>query len=645
MNKNILALLGILLVVNYLPGNAQVARTVQPDQRFLQSRYQMAQQLERSGQLEQAAELYQSVFDAQPENSMYYTGYVRLLFSKKDLTELERVIALHLSKNPRSEIAVVDRGRLLYLKGDTLAAFQTWQQALASFNYSGLIYRTLFNCYVGLNLDRAGEELINDARQRHHQPDLFALELANFHALRGEIVAATEEYLLFGRYNQGNYGMIGAQILRLESSPSHWRQLDSLLRAEIERAPKVVDLHRLRSEFLFKIKAFPEAFEESLIIEKLTGERGSTLLSLLQDLVAVQAYSVAESLTTNLLTQAKWQNIAPQLLLQLADLAEKQYLAPKIYSPMNYFYPDNLFFNTPYIQRVPSNLAGLQRAFQIYDSLAYKFARSEYTPQALYRLAELRFAVVRDFDGAWQLYQLVEKQSRELALRLKARQRLGELLLAKGSPAEAREYFLQAAERAEGTDFEKIARINAALSTFLTGKIDTAYQMVSDLLGLLTPDAAEFNDVFEFEGFLRLNYATGEKIDQQAMQTFARAELLLRQNKLSEAAQYYHLILKEYDSAHCSSAARFRLMQIALLFDDIQTADSLAYQMIAKRSELSAQAIFMLGETADYFQSNLPRAASWYELLLEKYPDFLQIAAVRKRLREIYRLIEPAKES
>lgn len=639
------ALPAIFLLGLVLPLYAQVARSVQTDERLLQSRLLMAQQLERNGQIEQAAELYKSLFELQPGNTIYYDSYSRLLFNQKNFAEVERVIDKHLLANPSNEVGAVDRGRLYFMKGDTLRAYQAWQQVLAQFQHSISIYRTLFNCYLSLNLYSAGTKLIQDARLRHQRPALFALELANFHTRRGAPIAAAKEYLLFNRYNRGSYDMISAQFLRMELTPEQQMQLDSLLRAEISSRPEEIELHRVRAEFLFKIKAYPSAIDETLLIEQKTGNRGTTILELVNNLVAVQAYATAESLSTALLVTNRWSNIAPRLLLALADIVEKQYLEPNRRSPMNYLYPGNLFFNTAFVQRVPENLASLQRAFQIYDSLAHKATRSEYTATALWRLAELRFTVMRDFDGAARLYQQVEQQARDYALRLQARRRIGEVMLAKGAPDEAWRYFHQEALRFTGTDYEQTARIYALLATFLSGAVDSASSQVQDLLGILDATAEDFNDVVEFEGFLRNYYDPSEKADREGMLTLIKGELLLRQNKLSEAAQYYDYLCRRLAQARCLPIATFRLAQIALLFNDYETADSLVAELVNTDREWAVLALFMQAETADFYHPDLKRAASYYELILEKYPDFIQIAAVRKRLREIYRILNPTQES
>lgn len=638
--------MAILLTFGQISSSkAQIWKPVQLDERQLNSRYLLAQQLERSGQLQQAAEIYKSLFDLQPANTSFYSSYSNLLFALKNYPELERVINMHLQLNPRNENAAVDRGRLFYLRGDTTAAYSAWNQALEQFTHSVNFYRTLFNCYASLQLYQAGENLVKAARQYHNKPDLFALELANFYAFRGAYLAATREYLLFGQYNPRSYQMIGAQILRLEVGEQAFAPLDSLIQKEIQKQPSNPDLHRLRSEFLFKFKDYSGAIDEMFTVESLSGYRGSAILDLLRDLSAIQEYAVAESLCTIALDQPPLRHVAPQILLNLADITEKEVLSEGKISPMNYFYSDNLFFNTPFIQRVPSNLVNLQRAFQIYDSLITKLPRSEYTSQALFRLADLRFTVVRDFDGAINLYRRAENTTRDYTLRQRCRQRIGEVYLAQGAIESAWQYFNDEATQQEGTDYEKSARIYAAMSAYLSGQIDSTLTLVGDLVMLLTPAHPDFNDVVEFESFLRTNCAEVQAADRKAFEEFVKAERLLRQNKLSEAGEAFKFLLNQFPAAKCSAPARFRLAQIELLFNNFAVADSLVQKLMADGSELSAAAVFMLAETADIYYHDLRRAAQWYNVILEKYPDSLQIAEVRKRLREIQKILETHKES
>ncbi|MFH1213681.1 MAG: hypothetical protein V1681_06310 [Candidatus Neomarinimicrobiota bacterium] len=636
----ITGLTGLLLSI--VP--AQNVKIVSPDERQLSSRFNIAQRFEREGQIAQAAEIYKYLVDAQPANASYYNVYVNLLFSQKNVPELERVISRFAQLNPKNESAAIDYGKLCYVRGDSAAAFQEWYGAVEKFGYAVSFYRNLFNGMIGLKLFDEAEHLIAEARDHYNQADLLALEMANFQIARGDYSTAMGEYLLFARSNPRNYAMISGQILRFPADSALFVTLDSLLEAELIIAPDNPDLHRLRADFLFKYEKFDQARNEIFRVEELTGNRGDQAMAMAKNLVQIKRYPLAQQFYAQILAKKELHAVAPQALLGLADAFEKAVLEETTAAPLHYFYPGNLFFNTEFVQQVSQDHANLQKAFAIYDSVIATQPKSVYSAQALFRLADLRFRVVRDFDGALSIFQQVLTATRDQNLIAQCQERIGAVLIARGDPRVAAIHFRRAVDRWEGATYEKDLRADLVLAQFLAQDFDSLSAGINDLIALLGTAHPLFNDVVEFDGFFRSNYVESDAPGQKSFSEFAKAELLFRQNKLSEAEQVYAFILSEYPLAPINSAARFRLMQIQLQFHRSNDAEVTAEPLFVTGNEFSDRAAFMLAEVADRRDDDLRLAARFYEIVLEKYPDSLLIDIARKRLRELQQNPSPKKE-
>ena len=638
---------GILLLISIgmtVSGIAQV-KVISPDERQMNLRFNQAQRFERQGQMEQAAEIYRYLVDNQPHNFSYYNNYVNLLFRQKNLPELERVITRFTQINPRNENAAVDLGKLYYLRGDSALAFREWQAALDKFNHTAFLYNILFNEMIGLRLFDEAEALIKQARTHSNQPDFMTLELANFQIQRGKYITATGELLRYARANPRNYNLIAGQILRFPTDSVLFVRLDSLIQSEINSTPGQADLHRLRADILFKHERFVEAQAEIFQVETLTGFRGDQALSMAKNLVQIQRYDLAQDFYSAILANKELQSAAPQALLGLAEAFERAVLQETTPEPLHYFYPGNLFFNTDFVQQIEQDNTGLQKAFAIYDSLIVDQPKSVYSAQALYRLADLRFRVVRDFDGALYLFRRAQSATRDRQLVLKCGTRIGEVLIVSGDLQAATSHFRSEAERWEGTPDEGNLRVRLALTYFLAQEFDSLESELKNLVPLLGARHPLFNDVVSFDTFYRLNYIETAAVGQKAFGEFARAELLFRQNKLSEAEQVYKFLLQKYPDVPVSMTGRFRLTQIHLQFNRIAEAEAVAAVFFNLEHENADQMAYMLAEIADRRDGDLRRAAQYYEFILEKCPGSLWRDNARKRLRELQQIQLIKKES
>lgn len=623
---------------------AQV-RVISPTERLMNLRFDLAQRFEREGRLEQAAEIYKYLVDNQPNNYSYYRGYTALLFRQKNLPELERIIIRFIQSNPRHEDAAIDLGKLYYVRGDSALAFQEWQKVLVKFNYAISIYDNLFHEMIGLRLYDEAEELILQAREHYHNPDLMTMELANFQIQRGKYLEAMGELLRYARANPFNYNMITGQILRFPTDSVLFVRLDSLIQTELIGTPGQADLHRLRAEILFKYEKFKAAQDEIFQVEALTGYRGDQALTMAKNLVQIKRYELAQDFYSAILAKKELHNVTPQTLLGLADAFEKAVLEEETAEPLRYFYPGNLFFNTDFVQQAVHENSGLQKAFAIYDSVVANQSQGIYSAQALYRLADLRFRVVRDFDGALNLFQRAQRATRDKQLVIQCGIRIGEVQIARGDLSAAISHFRGEAERFEGTPDEGDLRVRLALGYFVAQEFDSLDVELKNLVPLLGTQHPLFNDVVGFDNFYRRNYTETDESGRKAFGEYARAELLFHQNKLSEAEQVYTFILQEYPDTPVSIVSRFRLTQILLQFNRNTEAEAVAAVFFNTENENADQLSYMLAEVADRRDGDILRAAQHYEFILEKCPGSLLIDNVRKRLRELQQLPSLKKES
>lgn len=599
------------------------------------AKYRLALQYERQGVIDRAIGLYRELFEQEPQNGNYYARYSYLLFMQKDYSELERVIPAYLAHQPRDESAQIDLGKLYFLQGDTLKAEQHWQQRWKESNYSQNYTRQLFNGLLMLqDYDRA-EKVIQTVRDYYQKETLFAVELANFFRARGEYVRSACEYLNYGRQQPRNYQYVSDQILRFPADSSLFVWIDSLIRQEIESSPEVKELYRLRADLLFRYKNYTAAVEQILMVEALGNNRGDAVLDLAGDLLNVGEFTLAEQLYTTIIRKPEFRNVVPQALLGLADAFEREMLAEQSYSPFDYFYRDNFFFVPEYVYGIDADDFYIRKAFSIYDSVLVSLPKSAYTARALYRLGELRYRVLHDIDGAARLYDDALKTGGDADIRSRCIVRRADLMIARGDLEKAVEYIRLSRSKFRGTDVEKALMLRHILTWFYRGEVDSALVYANELMGMAGIADPRFNDALEFRNFIEQFLISGSNEDHPLGREFLNSERLIRQSKLSEAREILIYLIENAENTNVALPAQYRLLQIELFFRNRERAETVLNQILKEENQFADDALFMMGEIADYRDGDREYAAHWYHRLLQEHPNSFMTDNVRKRLRNM----------
>jgi len=603
--------------------------------RELDTKYRLALQFERQGQIDRALDVYRYIFEQDPNNTNYYSRYTYRLFDQKKYNELEQVISTYLKYKTKNETALVDLGKLYFSRGDTVLAEQHWENYWKASNYSQFYTRSLFNCLISLRQYDRAELVIKIARDYHDRQDLFAIELANFYMLRGKYINSTREYLIYGQQNRRNYQYVSNQILRFPNDSSLFVRIDSLVQLEIRQTKGVAELHKLRADLLFRFKHYDASIEQTMIVDKLRDSKGNAVLDLASDLLNISEFTLAEQLYTIIIKKSEFKAVIPKALLGLADAFEKEMLAEKQYSPFDYFYRDNFFFVTEYIYGVDAGDYYIRRAFSIYDSVIVTLPKSAYTAKALYRLAEMRFRILHDIDGAERLYDDALKTARDTDIRNQCIVRKADLLIARGNLSEAQQYIRRNRAKYEGRAIEKTLALRYLLGLYYEGELDSVIAYSNDLLGLLGVNDPYFNDVIEFQNYLEQYVVPGNSKNPAAVSDYLKSEMLIRQSKLSEAREVLIYLLENYADAEIALPARYRLLQMDLFFNEREEAEITLNMILRSDNQYADDALYMVGELAHFRDSDADYAAQWYQMLLEHYPNSFMTDEIRKRLRSM----------
>ena len=627
MKNKLLFVIAILVSVS-LGQNVKVV----DNQNNLRLKYIEAIRLENQNQPDKALENYRELFTAMPEEKLFYSRYFDLLFQLKKLDELSKVLTETIANNPQNDKAKIDLGKLYYIQEDSVHAKNIWKKYLKEANYSKMFSEHLFYTMISLRLRDEAEALLLKSREIYKDELLYCKDLGDYYFTSGNYKKSIIEYLKYLKEDDRNFNYISDVLLQFPKVEKVFKQVDSVFVASINKEDDI-NVHKLRSDYLFINKAYDKAAVEVMYIEKMTAYAGVNILQFCDDLIKAKEYEIAKKVYTQILNRDEFNEILTDVLLGLAKVEEQMIVKDESNSPLNYFMQGNQFFNSNYVYIDDEKNAHLMRAFAIYDSLSSINKDENISGNAEFNIANLRFFYVRDFDGAISNYELVDKKSKSVRFRHQNFNNKLLAIIAKGNLAGATKS-LNNYKKKFYKNFDKDYLVNSILLDFLKMDFDKVIAAKDKVIKDLGFDHPVFNDYFELLNLIESNYTKKSESEQKDFQRFVTAEFLLRQSKLGEAVSIYEFIINNQLNSPIKDEANFRLIQIYMLLGKDELVQQHAESLVKMNSEYGDLTAKMLGE---YFltEGNLEKSKDWFQTILLDYPNSFYIETARSRLREI----------
>ncbi|GEM_PF-788763 len=606
VKRNFIAIFFLLGLILALNGFGQT-----PQQNAAQLR--LAQDLERLGQYERAADIYVTLFNSDPRNGSYYYSLKRMLLQLRRYDELVTAI------NRRLEViedinARVDLGDVDFKRGQAARAQALWKELLQKHPQPGT-YGAVANALIENRAYDEAMQIYLQARQSLRNPSLFMLELANLYTLRVNYAAATAEYLRFLEANPRQFPFV--QSKALEMTRDDEKNLEAVARAIEQALPQSSQqqsLHRLLAGIFMQGREFGRALQAYQTLERLSSAAdkanvGGEIFNFAEQARNAGAFSFAE-----------------QAYLMIArDLPNSPY-----WLPAQFGLGQSLQGQGKYAEAQAAFAAVIERAAG---------NRNPWALRGLLAQGEILFEHLHDVKNAIAIYQQINERFASIAggEHLEALFRLGDCYLALGDERQAILWYEKA--RQMGRNDQLVAdKVNFRLArlAFYRGRFSETKNLLETIVNsppVVSENESMVNDALELLLLLDVNLADSAG----ALLSYARAEYAQVQNKPFAAIDTLENLAKRFPNAALLPQALFALGN---LYDGQQQYDSAIARFRAILSQYPEsvagdRALFRLAEVHQTGRRDLRQAQSLFEQLLKDYPQSLYLEEARRRAREL----------
>jgi tetratricopeptide (TPR) repeat protein len=579
------------------------------------ARLRLAQDFERMGQYERAAEIYASLFDADPRNGGYYFGLKRALVQLRRYDELVAAINRRLELvddvNARVDLADVD-----FKRGQTARAHEKWQELLRRYPHAGT-YSLVANA---LTENRAYDEALQiylQGRQKLNTPSLFMIELANLYALRLNYSAATAEYLRYLEANPRQFPFVQSKVNEMaRDDDKNLETVTKALETALPQSSQPQSLHRLLAGLFMQGKQYERALLSYQTLERLSSAADKTN-------VGSEIFNYAE--------QARNAGAAA--------FAEQAFLIIVREMPSSpYWLPAQ--FGLGQSLQAQGKYAEAQTAFAIVVEKAAS-GRSPWALRGLLAQGEILADHLHDVKGAIAIFMQIYERFAQFGgnERLEALFRLGDCHLALGDVRQATGWYEKARQLGRNSKLviDKANYREARLS-FFQGDFRAAKNLLESIVQA-QPNENEretesmVNDALEMLLLLDANVADSAG----ALLSYAHAEYAEARHQEAAAIDTLESLLKNFPQAMIAPQALFNLGDLYAGQQKFELALERLRKILSQYPEsiVGDRALFRLAEIHETGLRDLRKAQALYEQLLKDYPQSLYLEEARRRAREL----------
>jgi len=585
-----------------------------------------AEFMERTGKVEEAIDIYQELLEKNSRNLQVYWRLKELYRRIENFDDGIALVKKHLDDFPDDIQAHIDLGEFYYLKKNTDQAFKVWKDLETSFGKSPVVYRQLLTLYARLGLEQQLMDMAQRGRIALKNPTFMAFDLGNYYQMRQAVPPAIREYLLHGSSRPGTEEQISTRIMQLSQDANGMAVAERVLKEYRSIYPILVQV--VLADMYFSLEKYNQAFELHQNLGLQSNRDMKRFLDFAQNLREENEFNhalAAYQFILNSDSPVKDRKIVGTALLGLGQSYEDQILLYQQPEPLIPFFDGNKIFS--YVEPLKDDTlsATLETAFTFYDSILADMPATTFSSKANFRLGEIQYRVIHQFEAAQRSYQAALKNKPDPTIKDLARIRLGQLFLAHGDIDSAIAYF----------SFEMnqrpVAQLNYIQSIFLKGDMQVTLQTLDSILPSLPPESNNFNDIMELSDFLETYYVSGSPEDRLLFSSFITGERLLAQMKIAEAADFLAFARFQIPDSRLNPWLMYREAELRQTLGQGDRVLELADEL--KGSYLEESGWILSGNAYEILFQDIRKAKNDYTRFLEMFPESIYFEPVRRHLR------------
>ncbi len=583
-----------------------------------EARLRLAQSFEQSGMLEKAEEIYRELCNSQPWNNFYFELLNKNLVAQKKYNESIQLLDQKIKQTPNDYTLFGALGTTYYIMGEPEKAFSVWEKGIEINPASFVVYRVIANYAIENRAYDKAIDLLKRGRQLSNDPVIFSIDLATIYAANMKFKEAALEFCNLVEHQPEQIYTAKQRMSSFLNSPGASELTIEAVKSFSDSKPKpeIYDL----LIFVYQTTGnYKNAFETATKAEKKFAGNGNTTFIFAQEVYRNRQYEWASEAFNYIV---KNYQSSPYILASRIGYARslEAALDQKFLALSGSWKPvtkPGLLFTDEY-----------KKILGVYEEFVNGYSDYSVNAEALFRIAEIYRNRLFDYNIAESVYKKVIRISPSSNYGNGALIALGKIDIVNNNLDIAKRYFESSAINMviEPNDLSETNYFLAKIE-FWKGNFNSSINLLKESTKILSSDFA--NDALELSAFIN-----STRKDSLNLLLYAKADLLVLQNKLKEAAVEFKALSDNPNLFIINDFAKIKLAEIAIAENDYSFAIKLLEEGLENKkiTIFEEKSTFLLAQCYHYGIKNLQKAEEIYKKLLEFFPNSLYFDRVREQL-------------
>jgi tetratricopeptide (TPR) repeat protein len=589
-----------------------------------QAEIQLANEYLLKGDKKKAVELYKDLSKNDANIHLIHNNYINLLIDLGSYEEAHNYLKRILRRDPENMQYKLDVGMVYVRSGDLQKADRYFKDIINEVRQNVQLSKMMSDYLAGRSLTEYSIMALNESRQFLGNPYLFCLDLAMLYRIQGQQDKMVQEYLSYVTQSSANIQYVKNVMQALLTKPEELESLERLLYDKVQQKPDVEVYSDLLIWVTMQQKNFYASFIQARAYDKRYKKEGEKSMEVAKVALDNEDFDNASKIYRYIIRE--YAGTPNHLLARLGLIRTREARVRKSF-PVN-------------ADSVKTLIVDYQRFIEKYPDNANSLEATRSEALLLANYLDMKDSAIH------VLNKLIANPRASLYLKSKAKLDLGDIHLIKGEPWESTLLYSQVEKTQKENPVGYEAKLRNAKLSYYKANFRLAQEHLDILKEATTREIA--NDAMELSMRIKENIAFDSV--GEALREFASVELLLYQNKQTEALEKIKQ-LKQGQVTQPGANGAVAAFSNQTILDDVYWLEA---TMRMKRGEfeesiklltrileeypddvLSDDAYFLQGEIYERQLKNKDKAMEIYREFLNKYPGSVYAAEARKRYRTL----------
>lgn len=569
-------------------------------------KFRLADSYEKSGDIQNAARLYEELHKELPNNQIFFDALTRTFMNLNRYSEL-LVYARDKYEKTKDVNTSILYAELLWRTGTTSEANKVWEKAISDFGKNGEVYQKISNSQVQLRLFDKAIAVLLQGRKSLGDPKLFSDALSRLYIAVGDFVKGTSEVLLL-LSSDWNLAIAQGRIYALNIDEKAQSHIQKELKSFAENNSENIVAQELYAWFLRTIQRLDQALDVYKNIDRLKRSNGADLIRFGEDSRRDEQYDIALKAFGIVMDMGKSNPYIHSALYGYARTLEQKILQNKKINPDD-----------------------ANEMIKRYRNIIKDFPNSQQATESRLRIAAIAVNFLNDIPTAIEELQTVVKERPMTHLAASASLELADIHIYQ-EKFEAAEIILKdvsAKYKNNLQNFANKAKLMTAEIVFYKGMIDSSLSLFAELS--IVPETDIANSALGKIVLIEQN-----KQFVQGLAKYARAEYLERRKDIQGAVKLLDEVISITGGNDLSELAFKKKAELEQSLGSFDAAIATVDKLLAEIPDtiygdvallIKSDCLVSIGKKED--------AIATLTEILVKYPRSIYLNDVREKIRKL----------